>query len=240
MIIFVHLTHSYYINNLELDVQLNKRIMEEEAKEIRKDRLCYDLNTDDEVIFNTVNNAGFIDKDNLEFVGLEEIDDGEGEYSKWLIKMQPGKKLSEVMDKLPFGILNKTITGLGATTLEIMTQERNSIIVVPTKSLAYNKYKAANNIKGEDYAFYIGSPIKDITTNVNAEKINNYLNCNTSSKKKFLVVADSLPILMNILEKTDCNVYNKYFLMVDEIDTMQSDSIYRSKLENVVDYYFKF
>lgn len=36
------------------------------------------------------------------------------------------------MDRIPFGVLNKTITGLGATTLEITNQERDSIIVVPT------------------------------------------------------------------------------------------------------------
>lgn len=35
-------------------------------------------------------------------------------------------------------------------------------------------------------------------------------------------------------------MYHDYFLMVDEIDTMQADSAYRPRLENVMDYYFKF
>lgn len=144
------------------------------------------------------------------------------------------------MDRIPFGILNKTITGLGATTLEIMNQERNSIIVVPTKSLAYSKYKSANAEKGDDYAFYVGSPIKETRSNVSASQVMSYLSSVGTTKKKFLVVADSLPFLIDILEKNDVDVYHDYFLMVDEIDTMQADSAYRPRLENVMDYYFKF
>ena len=66
------------------------------------------------------------------------------------------------------------------------------------------------------------------------------MNSNNHWKKKFLVVADSLPRLIKILESNGIDVYHNYFLMVDEIDTMQADSAYRPKLEDVMDYYFKF
>lgn len=152
-----------------------------------------------------------------------------------------GLKMGEVFDRVPYGIVNKTITGLGATTLEIMSKKRNSIIVVPTKTLAYSKVKKANEENGNDYAMYIGSPIGDIKYNITIDKVTNYI----SSKKiddvqKFIVVADSLPMLLNYLDKLKINAYSEYFLMVDEIDTLQSDSSYRPRLEAVIDHYFKF
>ena len=44
----------------------------------------------------------------------------------------PGTKLSEVMDELPHGIINKNYTGIGGTTLELDCN-RNSIVVEPLK-----------------------------------------------------------------------------------------------------------
>ena len=48
-------------------------------------------------------------------------------------------KLGHIFSTTPWGIIKKNRTGVGATTLEI-NAERNSIIVVPTKTLAYTKY----------------------------------------------------------------------------------------------------
>ncbi len=200
----------------------------------------YELDSENESAFRMLNGANFIDKDGVEFVGLDAVNDDKGKSVYWLVRIRQGQKIGEVMDRVPFGILNKTITGLGATTLEIMNQERNSIIVVPTKSLAYSKYKSANAEKGEDYTFYVGSPIKEIRCNISANQILSYLSSAGTTKKKFLVVADSLPFLMDILEQNNVDVYHDYFLMVDEIDTMQADSAYRPRLENVMDYYFRF
>jgi len=55
--------------------------------------------------------------------------------------------------------------------------------------------------------------------------------------KKFIVVADSLPKLLHEIGEEN---YPQYFFMVDEIDSYQYDSTYRDKLEDVIDYYFKF
>ena len=41
---------------------------------------------------------------------------------------------------MPHGIVNKQLPGVGATTLEI-NSNRNSIIVLPTKALAFSKNK---------------------------------------------------------------------------------------------------
>lgn len=201
---------------------------------------CYELDSNYPSQFSMLNEAHFNDTDGVELVTLDEVKDSKGEYTKWTITIKQGKRIGEVMDRVPFGIINKTITGLGATTLEIMNQERDSIIVVPTKSLAYSKCKSANLSKGDGYALYFGSPIKEIKSNVTPRQVQAYLNSNNHWKKKFLVVADSLPRLIKILESNGIDVYHNYFLMVDEIDTMQADSAYRPKLEDVMDYYFKF
>lgn len=54
---------------------------------------------------------------------------------------------------MPHGIVNKQIPGVGATTLEI-NANRNSIIVLPTKALAFSKCKKHPN------TLYIGSEIR--------------------------------------------------------------------------------
>lgn len=143
-------------------------------------------------------------------------------------------RLSNFIDKLPHGILDKRITGIGATTLEIKSK-RNSIIVVPTKTLAYNKSKQ------HDKTRYIGSPIEGVQTTKLEVVVNNYIRDNDIKHKKFLVVADSLQKLINhLVNNLSIDVYNDYFLVVDEIDLLQSDSNYRPSLEDVIDYYFKF
>lgn len=75
-------------------------------------------------------------------------------------------RLSNFIQKLPHGIIDKKATGIGATTLEIKSQ-RHSIIVLPTKKLAYSKFKWAENELGKGKVLYIGSGIgefKDTTS----------------------------------------------------------------------------
>lgn len=147
MSIFAHLTRNIYRKFLKLGAQIRQR-MEEKAKSLKK--ACYELDTDYPSLFSMVNGARFIKKDGVELVTLDMVKDHDGEYSDWTITIEQGQKIGEVMDRIPFGVLNKTITGLGATTLEITNQERDSIIVVPTKSLAYGKYKCTMRCK-QDY-----------------------------------------------------------------------------------------
>lgn len=161
--------------------------------------------------------------------------------SDLIMTFPQGLKMGEVFDRMPYGIVNKTITGLGATTLEIMSRKRNSIIVVPTKTLAYSKTQKANEVNGAGYAMYIGSPIGNIKSNITINNVKDYIAAKQIDEvQKFIVVADSLPMLLNYLDKLNIDVYTSYFIMVDEIDTLQSDSSYRPRLESVIDHYFKF
>ena len=141
-------------------------------------------------------------------------------------------KLSEVLEFLPHGLVDKKITGIGATHLE-MYSHRNSIIVTPTRVLAYNK-----SIKEENKFLYIGSSYNNAITT--PKDIKDYLLNTSIPYKKFLVVADSLPKLINQLKIYKVDVFKDFFLMVDEVDTLQSDNYFRPVLSKVIDYYLIF
>ena len=133
--------------------------------------------------------------------------------------------LSNYLTKMPHGLVDKKIPGIGATTLEI-NSKRNSIIVFPTKALAYGKHSKHPN------TLYVGSEIKG--EKVTNQQIEEYLA--KDGYKKLLVVADSLGRLLGIIGKN----YKDYFLMIDEIDVLQTDNNFRPQLENVIDYYLMF
>lgn len=142
--------------------------------------------------------------------------------------------LQDVFVTTPYGLIKKNRTGIGATTLEL-NSPRNSIVVVPTRALAYGK-AVSSKLEGESNKYrilYVGG---DITGFVVPE-ISDYLTDSSIRYKKFIVVADSLPRLLRIIGKEH---YKDYFLMVDEIDSYQYDCSYRPNMENVMDYYFQF
>lgn len=136
-------------------------------------------------------------------------------------------------DGLPNGIIDKKVPGIGATTAELIAP-RESIIVVPTKALAYSKMKSkyANN------PLYIGSKYRDLEEPTRKD-VEDYLNDweNPNYNQKIIVVADSLHTkLFNWIPQ---NLLSHFFLMIDEIDTFQNDSNYRDSLEKAIDYYYK-
>ena len=142
-------------------------------------------------------------------------------------------KLSEVFSSTPYGLIKKNKTGIGATTLELRSP-RNSIIVVPTKALAYEKVKGGiDKVSGKHTFLYKGSAIAKFTP----PSVKEYLAYDDVKYKKILVVADSLP---KLLEEIGENVYKDYFLMVDEIDSYQYDISFRPNIEKVIDCYFLF
>ncbi len=143
-------------------------------------------------------------------------------------------KLGDIFFSSPYGIIKKNRTGIGATTLELRSK-RNSIIVVPTRSIAYNKALSGREDNGHWKYLYVGSRFEGIADGI--PSINEYLSDTSIANKKLLVVADSLKRVINTIGN---NVYDNYFLMIDEIDSYQSDSTYRPILEDVMDYYFRF
>jgi hypothetical protein len=142
-------------------------------------------------------------------------------------------KAKEFLDDLPgfefpAGIINKKHTGIGATNAEIKAK-RNSILVFPSKSIAYNKSKSP----GHEYTFYVGSLSNNKT--VTKEQISAYYNNPHAGYKKYLVVADSLHKVFEALGEKE--VYKRFFLFFDEIDKFQGESVFRTELENCLDYF---
>ena len=141
--------------------------------------------------------------------------------------------LGDVFATSPYGLIKKNRTGIGATTLELHS-ERNSIVVVPTRALAYEKAKNSRIGESDKYSIlYVGGRIKDFKI----PSIKAYLSDKDIKYKKFIVVIDSLHTL---LEKIGEEHFKDYFIMFDEIDSYQYDSSYRPNMEQNFDYYFKF
>ena len=82
-----------------------------------------------------------------------------------------------------------------------------------------------------------GGGFGDIKQSPSSKAINKYLSNETIRYKKILVVADSL---RKVMEKIEPRLRD-WYIMVDEIDSYQSDSTYRNRaLGWVMDYFFKF
>ena len=119
--------------------------------------------------------------------------------------------LQDVFVTTPHGLIKKNKTGIGATTLEL-NSPRNSIIVVPTRALAYGK-AISSRIEGDPNKYkvlYVGGEITGFTV----PTISSYLMDSSIHYKKFIVVADSLQRLLEVIGKEH---YRDYFLMVDEM-----------------------
>lgn len=139
-----------------------------------------------------------------------------------------GAYLRKIFNQMPFGKINKKVPGIGATTLELESR-RNSIIVVPTQYLAHTKVTSKKE-------FYVGGKIGNKRNRPTDAQLRNYINNKYNNRKKLVVVVDSLPRVMEIIE----NDLNGWFIMLDEIDSLQEQSNFRTSPEIALDYYFKF
>ncbi|MBP9847875.1 MAG: hypothetical protein KBC58_00395 [Flavobacterium sp.] len=134
--------------------------------------------------------------------------------------------LSDTIKELPHGIINKTETGIGATTLELESK-RNSIIVEPLKVTASAKAEKHN-------ALYVGSPIGSFKKKIEKKDIKKYINNVGVEFKKIIVVADSLKKVMDVIPEAQ---HKDYFLMIDECDSFQLDATFRKSMETCYEIY---
>jgi hypothetical protein len=134
--------------------------------------------------------------------------------------------LSDTITKLPYGIINKTETGIGATTLEL-NSERNSIIVEPLRVTASSKAEKHG-------ALYVGSPIGTFKKKIEDKDITEYTNDASIEFKKIIVVADSLHKVMDAIPEES---HKDYFLMIDECDSFQLDATFRRSMETCYEIY---
>ena len=126
-------------------------------------------------------------------------------------------------------ILNKVITGWGATYGEIRAN-RHSIIVLPHKCQINNKHTDHNS---KDYTF----PVTEKQTT--SHLIKHIMN-SRGRKIKFLSTPEGLGKVIAAIEKTGGNPYSDYFLLLDEFHKMTKDSGYRVNITSAMSHFFKF
>ncbi|WP_299017669.1 hypothetical protein [uncultured Polaribacter sp.] len=158
-------------------------------------------------------------------------------------------KLGHVLNSLPSGIIDKSITGLGGTTLELDCK-RNSIIVEPLKFTAESKAKKPSFIN-EYQVFFFGATKKkkqeikgfstknfEISSNTN-DMFDKYLDKCKKHKQpiKITCVSDQLAILRNYLKETKKKDFKGFHLLLDEIDSMQEQSSFRNVMHDCMKIY---
>ena len=166
-------------------------------------------------------------------------------------KLPDGKpvKLGHIFNFLPHGIIDKTITGLGGTTLELDCK-RHSIVVEPLKFTAEskaalltleNKYTVFNFQYSKGELKYNGLiTTRNIITEDNRIKLfTKYINdCNQKEQYyKFICVSDQLNKLKEYIELYCKTAFNEFHLLLDEIDCMQEQSSFRDAMDECFSIY---
>ena len=136
------------------------------------------------------------------------------------IPLGKGQRLADVFPEgIPTNtIVNKTVCGIGATTLEIQTK-RHSIIVEPNVPVIQGKEK----LHPEILAVYEG---------VNVPRIVQYVMETVAANKfcKILTTPESFHRVKKALYKTVLRITRDFFLLFDECEKLVQDVDYRSKI----------
>ena len=128
--------------------------------------------------------------------------------------------LNEFMTELPVNCLfDKGKTGCGGTTIAI-ENEKNTIIAMPYVNVIKNKVAQYPNKDCDKELF-------GVYEGVTKDEILDYINRNEI--KKFAVTYDSLDRLIGLLDENGIEVYNDFFLLVDEWHILFNSYAFRNK-----------
>jgi len=129
-------------------------------------------------------------------------------------------------------ILNKTITGIGATYSEIKAP-RNSIIIEPTRPVIYGKTHDPKHKEDN---------LKGVCQGVYQDEIADYIETSISQNKwiKILTTPESFSKVQDAFEGLDIDIrFDSYFLLFDECQKMVKDCDYRSDITLPMDLFFE-
>jgi hypothetical protein len=148
------------------------------------------------------------------------------------INVENGAYLNSTLPCLPNGIIDKTYTGIGGTSLELDC-ERDSVVVVP-----YNNIADAKASKLSVSRYYETHKYKKSNNNKSNSRLHNYLARIKSKDQymKIICVNDQLVDLKSELIATG-KKFEEVFILFDEIDSMQEQSSFRSVMDNCMDVY---
>lgn len=128
-------------------------------------------------------------------------------------------------------ILNKRLSGVGATHCEIIAP-RHSIIVVPNVPIItckVEKHKDSDNLFG-------------VIANVSVREIEQYLEATLSSNKriKIMVTPESFHKVRKAFKEVEFNMYEDCFLMLDECHKFIKERDFRQEIVQPLHSFFKF
>jgi len=126
-------------------------------------------------------------------------------------------------------IINKGLTGWGATYAEIKCN-RHSIILLPHKNQIASKHAKHTE---EDYT-------QEVAEGVTIEKLKTYIRARGIRYMKFLSTPEALGKIVTALKECDTDVFNDVFLLCDESHKITTDVGYRVNISGFADYFFQF
>lgn len=132
--------------------------------------------------------------------------------------------LSSVISEIPANkIIYKTLTGCGATTLEIQSP-RNSILIEPY--IPVIECKANKDV----FAVHEGITIAHIERYLKQKR----------KYYKFISTPEGLRKIVEAADDMEIDIYKEFFLLVDECEKLIQDVNYRTSIVDVMDYFFRF
>jgi len=144
------------------------------------------------------------------------------------LSIEKGSWLSDVMKEIPTNtILNKVMTGCGATTLEI-NAARHSIIIEPNVPVIIGKQAQHKFL----FAVYEGTTREDVKT---------YLAGDEDGYRKIITTPEGFDKkVLPAMYELGIAVYEEYFLLFDECEKPIQDVGYRGDIYLPVEDFFKF
>ena len=152
-----------------------------------------------------------------------------------IIRQQNGRPqhLSDIYPVIETNtILNKTITGIGATYSEIKAP-RHSIIIEPTRPVIYSKTHDPKH-KNDN--------LKGVWQGVYQDEITDYIETSLRQGKwiKILTTPESFRKVQDAFDGLDIDIrFDGYFLLFDEIQKSVKDCDYRSDITLPMDLFFE-
>lgn len=144
------------------------------------------------------------------------------------LSIEKGSWLSDIMNEIPTNtILNKVMTGCGATTLEI-NAARHSIIIEPNVPVIIGKQAQHKFL----FAVYEGTTREDVKT---------YLAGDEDGYRKIITTPEGFDKkVLPAMYEEKIAVYEEYFLLFDECEKPIQDVGYRGDIYLPVEDFFKF
>ena len=122
-------------------------------------------------------------------------------------------------------IISKNITGIGATTMELISK-RHSIIIVESREIIDNKTK--NN-----------PSILAVREGIGVGQIKEYLSSGIEFYK-IMITPESFFKLVKACEIESIDLYNTFFILIDECDRIIKNANFRKSFSAIMDTFFLF